>query len=174
MRHSFIIAPFVLLAGLACAPGSSPERVSSPGAPVAVPLEPAVQKAFGEQVAAAFADAWNRHDMNALAALMAEDADFVNIFGTWMHGREEIRQRHVQIHETAFRNSTITATQVQTRFVAPNVAIVRWAWQVTSVLTRDGQPAPDLQGILTHVVHRQGDRFMLLSTQNTRTVPEPF
>jgi uncharacterized protein (TIGR02246 family) len=174
MRHPLIIAPFLLLAGLACAPASPPTRAPSPGPPAAVPLEPAAQKAFGEQVAAAFADAWNRHDMNALAELMAADADFVNIFGTWMHGREEIRQRHIQIHETVFRNSTMAATRVETRFVAPDVAIVRWAWQVTSVLTRDGLPAPDLQGILTHIVRRQADRFLLLSTQNTRTVPEPF
>lgn len=174
MRHPLIISLFVLLAGLACAPASSPERASSPGAPAAVSLEPAAQKAFGEQVAAAFADAWNRHDMNAFAELMAEDAEFVNIFGAWMHGREEIRRRHVQIHETVFRTSTLAATRVETRFVAPDVAIVQWAWQVTSVLTRDGQPAPDLHGILTHVVRRHGDRFLLLITQNTRTVPEPF
>jgi hypothetical protein len=68
----------------------------------------------------------------------------------------------------------MAATRVETRFVTPDVAVVRWAWQVTSVLTRDGQPATDLQGILTHIVRRQGDRFLLLSTQNTRTVPEPF
>jgi len=174
MRHPLIIAPFVLLAGLACTPASPPERASSPGPPAAVPLEPAAQKAFGDQVAAAFVDAWNRHDMNAFAGLMADDANFVNIFGAWMHGREEIRGRHVQIHETVFRKSTIAATRVETRFVAPDVAVVQWAWQVTSVLTRDGQPAPDLQGILTHIVRRQGDRFLLLSTQNTRIVPEPF
>ena len=174
MRHPLIIASFVLLAGLACAPASPPERAASPRPPAAVPLDPAAQKVFGEQVAAAFADAWNRHDMNAFAGLMAEDADFVNIFGARMRGREEIRRRHVQIHETVFRQSTISAARVETHFVAPDVAIVQWAWQVTSVLTRDGQPAPDLQGILTHVVRRQGERFLLLSTQNTRTVPEPF
>jgi uncharacterized protein (TIGR02246 family) len=33
------------------------------------------------RVVNAFADAWNRHDMEALAQLFATDAEFVNVVG---------------------------------------------------------------------------------------------
>ncbi|WP_246684898.1 hypothetical protein [Mesorhizobium sp. B2-7-1] len=36
-----------------------------------------------EDAAAAFADAWNRHDMDDFAVLFSEDANFVNVVGMW-------------------------------------------------------------------------------------------
>lgn len=34
-----------------------------------------------QHVAAAFANAWNRHDMDEFASLFASDANFVNVVG---------------------------------------------------------------------------------------------
>ena len=45
-----------------------------------------------------FPDAWNRHDMDAIGALFAEDADFVNVTGTYWKGRESIRLNHAFTH----------------------------------------------------------------------------
>lgn len=39
----------------------------------------------------AFADAWNRHDMEAFAQLFAADAEFVNVVGLWWKGRALLR-----------------------------------------------------------------------------------
>ncbi|MDX8512638.1 SgcJ/EcaC family oxidoreductase [Mesorhizobium captivum] len=41
-----------------------------------------------EDVATAFADAWNRHDMDDFAALFSEDANFVNVVGMWWKNRD--------------------------------------------------------------------------------------
>src|SRR5690348_11931528 len=46
----------------------------------------------------AFAEAWNRHDMQAFGALFAPDADFVNVTGQLWRGRMEIQRRHAFTH----------------------------------------------------------------------------
>ncbi|WP_437730585.1 SgcJ/EcaC family oxidoreductase [Sorangium sp. So ce1335] len=175
-----LIAALPLLA-LACAPASPPPAApaapapaaSAPAAAAALP-DARAQQALGEQLAAAFNDAWNRHDMDAFAALYAEDADFVNIFGMWWHGRPEIRKSHVGIHETVFRQSRLTSVRVETRFVAPDIAVVRWAWELTGAITPEGKPAPDMQGIFVHVARREGDRLRIVATQNTLATPDAF
>lgn len=47
-----------------------------------------------EGVARGFADAWNRGDALAIAALFVEDADFVNVVGLWWRNRRRIREAH--------------------------------------------------------------------------------
>ncbi|MGK3992305.1 SgcJ/EcaC family oxidoreductase [Sorangium sp. So ce1024] len=182
MYRALPVAAFSLLA-VACAPASPPP--AAPAAPVSAAPAPAAaaaaalpdareQQAFGEQLVAAFNDAWNRHDMDAFAALQAEDADFVNVFGMWWHGRPEIHKNHVGIHETVFRQSRLSSVRVETRFVAPDLAVVRWAWELTGVVTPDGKPAPDMQGILVHVARREGDRLRIVTTQNTQATADAF
>src|SRR3546814_21022986 len=39
------------------------------------------------------ADAWNRHDAKAYAALFTQDGDVVNIVGWWWKGRDEIERK---------------------------------------------------------------------------------
>ena len=59
------------------------------------------------EIAARFADAWNRHDMAAFAALFHADASFVNRFGTYWRGVEQIVAGHAPIHETIYSDSTL-------------------------------------------------------------------
>ncbi|XYH98511.1 YybH family protein [Sorangium sp. So ce1128] len=174
MHRAFATAALSLLV-LACAPASPPPAApATPSAALAAAPDAREQQALGEQLAGAFCDAWNRHDMDAFAALQAEDADFVNIFGMWWHGRAEIRKNHVGIHETVFRQSRLTSVRVETRFVTPEIAVVRWAWELTGVLTPDGQPVPDMQGILVHVARREGNRLQIVTTQNTQATADAF
>ncbi|MGK9232137.1 SgcJ/EcaC family oxidoreductase [Inquilinus limosus] len=63
-----------------------------------------------EDVPAAFIAAWNRHDMAALAALFAEDADFVNVVGLWWRSRAEIEAAHAATHATSSRTAAWKAT----------------------------------------------------------------
>ncbi|KYF87930.1 DUF4440 domain-containing protein [Sorangium cellulosum] len=180
MHRALATAALPLLL-LACATASPPPSAPSPAAPTApAPAAAAAapdaraQQALGEQLVAAFNDTWNRHDMDAFAALHAEDADFVNIFGMWWHGRATIRENHAGIHKTVFRQSRLESVRVETRFVAPDVAVVRWAWVLTGVLTPDGKPAPDMQGILVHVARLEGDRLQFVTTQNTQATADAF
>ena len=50
------------------------------------------------QVVQAFAEYWNRHDMNAFAELFAPDAEFVNVVGLWWKGSDEINKAPMSLH----------------------------------------------------------------------------
>jgi hypothetical protein len=80
----------------------------------------------------------------------------------------------VGIHQTVFRQSQIAKAHLQVRFVAPDIAVVRWAWTLTGVQKPDGQPAPDMQGTLLHVVQRKEEGFQILATQNTAAAGDAF
>ena len=80
--------------------------------------EPAVRAVID-----AFIDSWNRHDMKSLAALFAEDADFVDVFGNWFKDRMAIEIALTQRHATVFRNSRFTEKNVAVRFRRPDLAI---------------------------------------------------
>ncbi|MER8464380.1 SgcJ/EcaC family oxidoreductase [Mesorhizobium sp. M1396] len=60
-----------------------------------------------EHVATAFANAWNRHDMDEFASLFAPDANFVNVVGVWWKNRSEIEAAHRATHDTMFRDSRL-------------------------------------------------------------------
>src|SRR3954470_24999102 len=60
-----------------------------------------------EDAPAAFAAAWNAHDMTAFAALFHPDASFVNRFAHYVRGVDAIVALHRPIHETIYRDSTL-------------------------------------------------------------------
>src|SRR5438128_11929976 len=72
----------------------------------------------------AFIDSWNRHDMRTLAALFAEDADFVDVFGNWFRDRKSIEGALTQRHATVFRSSRFTERDLAVRFHKLDLAIV--------------------------------------------------
>lgn len=125
-------------------------------------------------VADAFLSTWNAHDMAAFAALYADDADFVNVYGLWWTGRQQIEDEHVATHVSIFRASTLTATQPHSvRVIAPGVALCRTHWTLTGIQTRAGGPAPDRRGRLLHVLKHNGERWRIVATQNTDITPMP-
>lgn len=82
-------------------------------------------------------EAWNTHDMKSLAKLFREDAEWVNKVGMHWCGRDEIMVAHTAFHRTIFKNHSYHTDAVETRSVAPGVAVA----VVTQ--TFDGFMAPD-------------------------------
>jgi uncharacterized protein (TIGR02246 family) len=68
--------------------------------------------------------AWNKHDVVSFSMVFAKDADFTNWRGTLrIHGREEIKNAHVDGFTGMFRLSKLTVTDTHIRFFAPNVPL---------------------------------------------------
>lgn len=59
-------------------------------------------------IAARFAEAWNAHDMDAFGRLFHADASFVNRFGTYWRGADQIVAGHAGIHSSVYRDSTLS------------------------------------------------------------------
>lgn len=71
-----------------------------------------------------FEAAWNAHDMDAFAELFHEDATFVNRIGQYWRGREEVVAQHATIHNSIYRDTTISNRLQNVDMIADDVAIV--------------------------------------------------
>ena len=117
-----------------------------------------------------FQESWNQHDIEKLANLFAEDADFVNVLGMRWVGRSAIRDAHVQSHNTIFKNSRLTNSETIVRFVKPDVAVTRTFWSLVGHTTPTGETGQPRKGIITNVIVKQNEKWQIIVSQNTDIV----
>jgi uncharacterized protein (TIGR02246 family) len=137
------------------------------------PDQSADEKAI-QDVEARWQNAWNRHDISALADLFTEDADFITVIGKWCKGKKEFYDYHVRLHQVMFKDSIWKTTDTQVRFLNPEVAIVHVNWTITGDRNADGTPRPNSRdGIFTQVMVKQGGQWRITASQNTNIQPVP-
>jgi len=121
------------------------------------------------------AEAWNRHDAAAYARLFTDDGDVVNVLGWWWKNPGEIRSKLEDAFAFVFRDSTLTITDVQVRFLQPAIAVAHVSWTLGGAKSPPGASAPPRSGIQLQVLTKQSGRWLIASFQNTNSVPEtPF
>jgi uncharacterized protein (TIGR02246 family) len=120
------------------------------------------------------AAAWNHHDGNAYAALFTPDGDVVNVVGWWWKGRAEIASKLNAGFAYVFQQSTLTITDVNVKFLSPDLAVAHVQWTMTGARTPPNIPEPR-RGIEIQVLRRVRGNWLIESFQNTSSVPErPF
>lgn len=118
--------------------------------------------------------AWNRHDAKAYAALFTENCDVVNVVGWWWKSRAEMQSQLTVAFSHAFRESALTITDVQVRFLTPEIGVAHAYWTMTGARMPPGMPEPRA-GIQTLVMTKQQGRWLIAAFQNTLSRPErPF
>ena len=119
-------------------------------------------------------EAWNQHDAKAYASLFTEGGDVVNVVGWWWKGRAEIEKKLTDAYAFVFKESTLTVTDVQFKFLTPEIAVAHVRWTMTGARTPKGIPEPQ-QGIQIQVLQKQAGKWLIASFQNTNSIPErPF
>src|SRR5262245_34179346 len=73
---------------------------------------------------------WNTHDMTLLAAMRADDIDFVVVTGEHRKGREASMAKLGDQHRTQFRDSVWTNEKISVQFLRPDVALMHIEWAV--------------------------------------------
>ena len=63
------------------------------------------EKAAIGQLVKNYEDAWNRHDAKGLADNYDANATWVNWFGAYYKGRDDIQFHYRQVHTTYFKNT---------------------------------------------------------------------
>ena len=123
---------------------------------------------IADRLVANFARAWNQHDMDALAGLFHEDAAFVNVLGSYLTGRDQIRAQHAAIHAGPYKDSILRAEVVDARDLAPGVILVH----VRTELDGDAR-APDetRQSIVTFVIEQRAQQWPFAAAHNTLANP---
>lgn len=128
-----------------------------------------------KSVVASLAESWNRHDMAAFAAVFAENADFVNVIGMHWRGRQEIEAKHTATHRTIFRNSTLQIVDQSVRFLSPRVALAHVSTELKGAESLRERVAPETRRtLLTCVMVKEADRWLITAAHNTDIVPVPF
>lgn len=121
------------------------------------------------------ADAWNRHDAAAYARLFTPDGDVVNVLGWWWKGRAEIERKLSEAFAYVFRESTLTISDVDVRFLDANCAAAHVRWTMEGAKAPPGAPAPPRVGIQLQLLVKANGGWQIASFQNTNGVPEtPF
>lgn len=145
---------------------------------IAVMMSPAAGKATPRNdeaeiraVAMRQGETWSRHDAKAYAALFADDCDVINVLGWLWKGRAELERKLTAAFAYVFRDSQLTITEVQVRFLSPAIALAHARWTMTGAKTPPGVPEPRM-GIQTLVFTKTTGQWLIAGFQNTNGIPE--
>ncbi|WP_284315949.1 SgcJ/EcaC family oxidoreductase [Labrys miyagiensis] len=118
-----------------------------------------------EDAPEAFQTAWNAHDMAAFGAMFHEDAAFVNRFGHYVRGVDEIVALHRPIHETIYRDSTLDNELIEVIAIADGAAILHF-WSRLS--TGPAHPAGPHQvdTLIQAVITRRNGTWRIQALEN--------
>jgi uncharacterized protein (TIGR02246 family) len=105
---------------------------------------------------------WNTRSGALFAKSFAEDADYVIINGNYIKGRAVIESTHQRIFDTVFKDTTLSLTVQQIRFVRPDVAVVH-------VKGRRESPKEELKqgAMLTLFMTKEKQGWTIAAFQNT-------
>ena len=79
-----------------------------------------------------FQIAWNAHDMSALGALFHPDATFVNRFGHYVKGVDEIVAMHAPIHATIYSDSTLENELIDLKQIGDGAFVLHFWSRLTA------------------------------------------
>ncbi|WP_017525788.1 YybH family protein [Pusillimonas noertemannii] len=113
----------------------------------------------------AFQEAWNSHDMRSLGALFHEDATFVNRFGHYVRGIDEIIELHAPIHATIYSDSTLDNELIDAVPVGDDVAVIHfWSRLSAGAAHPAGPHAVDT--LILAVLVRQAEEWRIKALEN--------
>src|SRR5256714_8559186 len=90
------------------------------------------QSAAPAEITIRFQEAWNMHDMEAFSLLFHPDATFVNRFGTYWRGVDQIVAGHAGIHASIYCDSTLAIDLPDVDPISEDAAILHF-WSRLSI-----------------------------------------
>jgi uncharacterized protein (TIGR02246 family) len=141
--------------------------------PCAVHAQTKADEAAVRRIPQAFVAGWANHDGHQLAMIMAEDVDFVNVGGDWLHGRADFERYHSRLLAGRFKDSTLTSRDTIVRFLRPDLALLHWSWGLVGDRNQDLSVRKPRMGIFTMVVEKRGGAWLVVAAQNTNWMAGP-
>ena len=115
-------------------------------------------------------EAFNRHE-GPQAAVYTSDADFVNVYGMWRKGPQEIEAGQKERMETVLKDAKITLIDLRIRFVRPDVVIVHQTHEMTGMRSADGTTMAPHRELGIRVMLKEQDRWLTTAFHNTIVRP---
>jgi len=123
-----------------------------------------------QEILQQFETAWNAYDSVSLAALFAEDANFIHIFGGQLDGRTAIEAAHRVIFDTIYRGSHASFMLRSIRFVRPDVAVV---FARAHVKFKENSEMREIETRPTLIVVKEQAKWQIVAFQNTKISEVP-
>ena len=105
---------------------------------------------------------WNTKSGAVFAKPFAEDADYVVINGNYIKGRAAIENGHQRIFDTIYKDTSLTLTVKQIRFLRADVAVVHVEGRRTGPTKEVAQDA-----MLTLMMTKEKQGWVIAAFQNT-------
>lgn len=118
-----------------------------------------------EDVPSAFQAAWNAHDMAELGALFHDDATFVNRFGHYVRGVDEIVALHVPIHETIYSDSALENELIDLVEIADGAVVLHFWSRLTAGAAHPAGPH-EVDTLILAVLTRRNDLWRIQALEN--------
>ncbi|EOG9829809.1 SgcJ/EcaC family oxidoreductase [Acinetobacter baumannii] len=124
-----------------------------------------------KEIPLAFQTSWNKHDMQVFAALFDKDATFVNRFGHYVKGVDEIIVLHQPIHETIYRDSTLENELIDLIPMSEDICISHFWSRLTAGLAHPQGPHQIDTLILTVLIKKNHSWYIQALENVTLTNP---
>jgi len=122
--------------------------------------------------AAAFADAWDKHDTVAMTALWSFDGDLINPFGRTAKGMTQIQKLFQDEHAAAMKQSTYKTNSMSIRFIDPDLALVDSDVEVSGVANPDGSTLT-IKPHVTTLWRKSGGQWWVVAARAFNFTPPP-
>ena len=109
---------------------------------------------------------WNTKSGALFAKPFAEDADYVVVNGMHIKGHAAIESGHQRIFDTIYKDTNISLTVKQIRFLRPDVAVVHVTGHRDATANELKQDV-----ILTLVMTKEQHGWSIVAFQNTAVAP---
>lgn len=118
-----------------------------------------------EDIPLAFQAAWNNHDMKAFAALFHQDATFVNRFGHYVKGIDEIIALYQPIHDTIYSDSTLENELIDVTSLTNDICISHFWSRLTAGLAHPQGPH-QIDTLLLTVLVKENNSWCIQALEN--------
>lgn len=118
-----------------------------------------------QEVPAAFEAAWNGHDMSSFGALFHDDATFVNRFGHYVRGVQDIIGLHAPIHATIYSDSRLQNDLIDVDVLSNDAAIVHFWSRLTAGKAHPAGPH-SVDTLILAVMTKDGDAWRIKALEN--------
>lgn len=118
-----------------------------------------------EDIPLAFQIAWNNHDMKVFAALFHQDATFVNRFGHYVKGVDEIVALHQPIHETIYSDSTLENELIDITPMSDDICISHF-WSRLTAGAAHPQGPHQIDTLILTVLIKKNNAWYIKALEN--------
>lgn len=116
-----------------------------------------------------FNAAWNNHDPDAIAASLADDAQFITVNGAWTTSRQGFRDLMQRLHGPSgpYGKSVRRSPEIKVTLITPDVAILHTRFWIKGEVMHDALSQEDRESVGTRVLRKTDGRWRIVATQNT-------